>query len=217
MADKIPAQVQLPFFAYRLLFKDPLFDLDQLDSVAAKAAFVAFRPWNVTLENVSLKEDAANMSEEATNFSLLGGKMTFGITPGGCHITVNNPSWSEVGLITDVTTAGTQAVLKSTGAGVERQVASIAMHLSPESAKALDITSKFVKLDLRDVRGAPVQSLGFAVHRDDLVWVVDKSAAFPNALFVRLIGGLEPTNHLTRLHASSTMMKASFWICLVWR
>ena len=50
----------------------------------------------------------------------------------------------------------------------------------------MDIISRFVRLDLRSVAGAPVSSLGFAVHRDDLVWVVDKSAAFANALFVRL-------------------------------
>ena len=130
MADKIAAQAQLPFFAYRLLFKDPIFDLDKLDSVASKAAFSAFRPWNVTLENVSIKDEASNMAEEATNFSLLGGKINFSITPGGCNIAVGNPTWSDVALITEITTAGTQAVLKATGAGVDKQFGSIAMHLT---------------------------------------------------------------------------------------
>ena len=194
MADKIAAQVQLPFFSYRLIFQDQLFDLDKLDSVASKAAFLAFRPWNISLENVTFKENAANLAEEATNFSLLGGKITFGITPGGCTVGVANPNWSEADLITKVTTAGTQAVLKATGAGVDKQHGSIIMHLIPQTGRALDITSRFVSLDLHKVIGAPVHSLGFAVHRDDLVWVVDKSASFQNALFVRLDRWFGPTD-----------------------
>jgi len=199
MADKIKAEVGQPSFAYRLFFKDPLFDLDELDNVASKAAFSAFRPWNVSLENVTFKENAANLAEEATNFNILNGKITFSITPGGCAIWVTTPNWSEAELIAKVVAAGTQAVLQAIGATADKQFGSIFMHLIPQIGTALDITSKFVRLDVGNVRGAPVHSLGFAVHRDDLVWVVDKSASFPNALFVKLERWFGPSDSFEQI------------------
>jgi hypothetical protein len=186
MADKIKADVRKPFFAYRLFFQDPLFDLDELDNVASKAAFLAFRPWNISLENVTFKEDAANLAEEATTFSFLNGKITFSITPGGCSIGVTDANWSDTELVANIVAAGTQAVLKAIGATVDKQLGSILMHLIPGTGTTLDITSKIVRFDAPNIVGAPVQTLGFAVHRDDLLWVVDKSAHFQNGLFVRL-------------------------------
>lgn len=188
MVNKIKAQVQQPMFAYRLFYREPIFDLDELDSEIVQAAFNAFRPWNISLENVKVKEDAANLAEEATTLTLFGGRITFSVTPGGCAIAVANPSWAEVDLIVNVCTAGVAAVLEASEASLDKQVASIAMHLSPQpGANSLtDLTSKFVKIDLSKLGGAPPKSFGFSVYRDDLLWVVDRSVSFDNSLFVRM-------------------------------
>jgi len=186
MADKIKAQVQLPLFGYRLFYRDPMFDLDELDEVAAKAAFLAFRQWNISLENVTFKENAANLAEEATNLSLLGGRITFSLNPGGCGILVVNPDWSEADLVIQIARAGIEAVLKATKAVADKQVASITMHLTPQTGTIGDITSKFVRLDMNKLIGASALCFGFSVYRDDLMWVVDKSVSFQNSLFVRL-------------------------------
>ncbi len=185
MADKIVAQAQAPFFLYRLLFKDPLFDLQKLDDVAAKAAFTAFRQWDVSLEHVTFKDDAKNLAEEATNFTLFGGRATFSIAPGGCALGVVNPNWSEAGVIAKIAMAGTGAVLNAVRAEADRQFGSIIMHLTPAAGTIGDLTAKFIKFDVNKLVGQP-QCYGFSVHRDDLLWVVDKSAAFQNSLFVRM-------------------------------
>jgi len=186
MGDRIATQVQLPVLAYRLVFRDPIFNLEELDDSAVSAAFAAFRPWNVSLENIKVKEDPANFSEEATEFTLLGGRITFSITPGGCAIAMANPNWSEADLIIQIGNAGIAAVLKATGAVPDKQVATITMHLTPQTGTIAEITSKFVKLDLGKITGAPAQSFGFSVYREDLLWVVDRSGAFPNSLFFRM-------------------------------
>jgi hypothetical protein len=186
MGDKIPASVQAPFFGYELSFKDKLFDLDKLDNVASKAAFEAFRPWNVRLENVTFQENAPNLAEEATNFNLLNGKVTFRVKPGGCHVAVANASWTDAPIVIPIVTAGTHAVLKATGAGIENQRATIGMHLTPQSGSALDVVSRFVRFDAKAIVGVSAQALGMAVHWDNSVWVIDKSALFENSIFVRL-------------------------------
>jgi hypothetical protein len=186
MADKIKAEVRLAFLAYRMHLREPVFDLDKMDSVATAAVFEAFRPWNVTLENITFNNNPTNISEEATNFNVLGGRITFSITPGGCTFGVNNPNWSEADLIVRVGTAGLMALLKSTGGKPEKQVGTISMHLTPQSSSINQITGRFVKVDLTKFVGGPPQGFGFSVYRDDLTWVVDRSMSFQNSLFVRL-------------------------------
>lgn len=185
MAEKIVAHVQAPFFLYRLLFKTPLFDLEKLDDVAAKAAFTAFRQWNISLENITFKDDAKNLAEEATDFALFGGRVNFSIAPGGCALAVRNPNWSEADLIAKVAAAGTDAVLKAIREEADKQFGSILMHLTPSSGTIGDLTAKFINFDAKALVGPP-QCYGFSVHRDDMLWVVDRSALFQNSLFVRI-------------------------------
>lgn len=184
-AGKIRAQAQQPMFVYRLFFREPIFNLDAIDDSAVGAVFRAFRPWNVTLENIKVKEDAANFAEEATEISLLGGRVAFNIAPGGCSLVVANASWAEAESILAIAEAGVSAVLSATGTIPDRQLGSIAMHLTPERGAIADITSKFVKIDMAPFGGGAPLSLGFSVYRDEFLCVVDRSAAFPNSLFVR--------------------------------
>jgi hypothetical protein len=184
-AGKIRAQAQQPMFVYRLLFREPIFNLDDIDDSAVGAAFQAFRPWNVSLENIKVKEDAANFAEEATEISLLGGRVAFIISPGGCSLVVANANWAETESILAIAGAGVDAVLSATGMVPDRQLGSITMHLTPERGAIADITSKFVKIDMSLFGGGAPQSVGFSIYREEFLCVVDRSVAFPNSLFVR--------------------------------
>jgi hypothetical protein len=159
MGDKIMAQQEKPFLRYALSFRDPLFNLEELDSKAAKAAFSAFRPWNVSLENVTFKDDAKNLAEEATNFLLLGGRVTFSITPGGCNLGVVNANWSDTDMIIQIARAGTEAVLNAMGVSVDKQLVSITMHLHPSYGSVGNITSRFVQVDANALFGSPAQCM----------------------------------------------------------
>lgn len=186
MPNKITAHAQSPLFLYRLLYRDPIFDLEKLDDKAVSAAYAAFRPWNVSLENITFKDNPANLGEEATNFNLLGGRIIFSINAGGCGLLVANPSWSDVDWISKIAAAGIEAILRSTGAEAERQFGSLTMHLTPATGTIQENTSHFLRIDTNRLPGGPIQSFGFSVYRDDFTWVVDKSAFFPNSLFLRM-------------------------------
>jgi hypothetical protein len=192
MTDKIKALVQQAGFGYRLTYQEPIFDLEKLDTVAVGAVFEALRPWNISLEQVVFKDEAANLAEEAITFNLFGGRITFVLNPGGCGLGVGNPSWSEAGLITQIASAAVGAALRATGAKRGKQLGSITMHLTPHAGIIRDITSKFVKLDLDKLTGAPAHNFGFSVYQDDLLWVVDKSAMFEKSLFVRMDRTVQP-------------------------
>jgi hypothetical protein len=186
MVDKVKAQVQQPAFNYRLLFREPIFDLDELDAVAVSAAFAALKPWGISLENVKVKDDASNLAEETTSLNLLNGRIVFTVGPAGCGIVVSNPDWSEAALIIQIGNAAIEAVLKATGAVRDKQASTITMHLTPPAGSLLGITSSFIAPNLNKVVGESARSFAFAVYKDDMSWVVDKSAPFPDSLFVRM-------------------------------
>jgi hypothetical protein len=183
MADKIPALVQLPLFGHRTLFRDPVLDVDDK---ALSAVYTAFKPWHISLENITFKENPASLGEEATNFSLLGGRFLFSINVGGCGVLVKDPNWSEANLVMSIAGAGIGAVLEATDAVVDKQLASLTMHLTLKTGTIREITSRFVNLDADQFPGGPLKSFGFSLYREDFTWVVDASAAFLNSLFLRM-------------------------------
>lgn len=199
MPNKIAAHAQSPLFLYRLLYRDPIFDLEKLDDKAVSAAYAAFCPWNVSLENITFKDNPANLGEEATNFNLLGGRIIFSINAGGCGLLVANPNWSDIDWISKIASVGIEAILKATGAVAEKQVASLTMHLTPTVGTIRAITSNFVRIDTNRLPGGPVQSFGFSVYREDFTWVVDRSASFPNSLFLRMERWFAPAASLEQI------------------
>jgi hypothetical protein len=184
ISGKTKAVAKQSGFVYRLIFREPIFNLDAIDDSAVGVAFRAFRPWNVSLENIKVKEDATNLAEEATEISLLGGRAAFSIAPGGCALVVANANWAEHDLILAIASAGVTAVLSATGKTIDRQFGSITMHLTPNLGAIGDITSRFVKLDMAPFGGG-AQDFGFSVYSEEFSCVVDRSVAFPNSLFVR--------------------------------
>ena len=167
MTDKTLAQVPLSFLDYRVIYREPIFDVEKLESEAARAVFLAFREWNVTLENVSFKEDAANLNEVSTYFTLLGGRFVFSIGVGASGLFVTNPSWSEADLVARIANAGAAAVEKTTGAVVEKQVVDVWMHLKPASGSIRDFASHLVQLNASPVPNLKIRSYGVAIYSDD--------------------------------------------------
>lgn len=198
-AERIQARTQQSFLGYRFVYRDPVFDLDKLEEDAVSAAFSAFRPWNVTLENITFKEEPQNAGEYTTNFNLLGGRFVFTIGPAGCSVGFNNPNWSEAELIIAVGKAGTEAVIKAVGAAVDKQFATITMHLTPASGTVRDITSRFVNVDTARVPEGLAKSFGFSVYGQDMSWVVDTSGAYANSLFVRIDRSFGPDIKLEQI------------------
>lgn len=201
MADKVKAQVQQPAFNYRLFFREPIFDLDKLDAIAVSAAFAALKPWGISLENVTVKDDASNLAEEITSLNLFNGRIVFTVGPAACGIVDSNPDWSEAALIIQITNAAIDAVLKATGAVRDKQACSITMHLTPPPGTILGITSKFIAPGLNKFVGESARSFAFAVYKDDMSWIVDKSVPFPDSLFVRidrLFGPNEPLEQIAQ-------------------
>jgi hypothetical protein len=186
MPDKTHADIPLSFFEYRAIYQEPIFNAQKLYWGVSEAVFRAFRGWNITLENVSHKQNPLNFGEIATTFVLFGGRFVFTVGLGPTTLLAKDLNWSETELIMNIGKSGMAAVLTSGGMIIEQQRASIAMHLRPSSGSIKDITLRLARPIGSELLDSEVRSYGLSVYRQDSSWVVDASAAYANALFVRI-------------------------------
>lgn len=186
MTQKTTAEVALSFLEYRGSFREPLLEIWGHHGPLVHAVYTAFREWNVSLENVTAKENPANASEFQVNFNLLNWKVIFGVGIGSVSFTVANPDWSEVELVKKIGRAGLEAVFQSTRAELEKQSVTLSMHLRPQGRTVRDVTSRFVHADVGKTLAETVRGVGFSVYGEQSLWVIDLSATYPDAIFVRI-------------------------------
>ncbi|HWN98005.1 MAG TPA: hypothetical protein VNS63_01910, partial [Blastocatellia bacterium] len=154
--------------------------------------FQAFREWGVSLENVSGVRAPENASEIGLAFDLLNGKASFKAGLGAATLLVTNVGWNDENQVTDIARAGIDTLQKAAGVHIEKQFLTLAIHVSSHARSLLDLTAPFIKLDAFPRAIESARAYGFGVYRDDGYWIVDRSALYTNALFVRINREFEP-------------------------
>lgn len=186
MPNTTHAEIPLSFFEHRAVYEQPLLQAQRLYSEVSEAVFRAFRNWNVTLENVSYRQNPTNLAEVSVTFVLLGGRLAFTVGLASVSLLMKDPSWSETELVTSIAKAGVGAVVESAAVTLGQQRSTIAMHLKPVSGQVKDFVSALIRPSEAALTGDDVRAYGFSVYRQDSSWVVDTSASYPDALFVRI-------------------------------
>ena len=186
MAGTTHAATPLSFFEHRAIYREPMLQVPNLYSNVSQAVFKAFHEWNVQLEHVSYKQNPVNLGEISVTFALLAGRIDFTVGLGASHLLVRDPNWSEVDLVTRIAKAGIRAAVDSAGVTVTQQRSTIAMHLKPVSGQIKEFVTGLMRPTEGLLTGEDVLGYGFSLYKQDSSWVVDTSAVYPEALFVRI-------------------------------
>jgi hypothetical protein len=173
----------LAFLELQAVYSKPNFEFPTRGSAVMSAVFEAFKPWNITLANVSAKQNPANAGEVAINFSLQNSQLTFSVGVGGATLVVANPDWSQEQLISEVASSGLQAVGSSAGVTFDQYVLNLLTHLKLERRSLREVSAKFLSVTSPKILSPSIKARGFSVYADDFSWVVDSSAMFAEALF----------------------------------
>lgn len=137
------------------------------------------------LNNIRGRQQPADASEVQLSVDLFDDRATFRVGLGALSLLVMNPSWDEAEPITRIASAGILAVSSSTGAQVDKQSVTLAMHVKPKVRSIREITSSFVRVE-DSMLGGTIRAYGLAVYCDDSSWVVDSSVIYPESLFIKL-------------------------------
>jgi len=179
------ADIPQSFFEYYAGYQEPILDLLRFYSQLPHAVYQAFRGFNLSLENIAHKQNPLNLGEVASTFVLFGGRFVFTIKLNSASLVVNNPNWSEIELVTGVVRAG-MAAISGSDVRLDKQRATIAMHLKPVSGSIKQFVSGLAQPTAKELLSDDVRAYGVSAYRQDSTWVIDASVLDPQALFVRI-------------------------------
>lgn len=185
------AQTLLAFLEFQAVYGSPKFEFSTQGSAVTSAVFEAFRPWNITLANISANQNPSNAGEVAIVFSLQNSQLTFSVGIGAATLLVTNPDWSQEQFISQIAMAGLQAVQSGAGVTFRQYQISLLIHVKPEHRTLREISADFLSFKSPRISSPTVKARGFSVYADDFSWVVDSSAMYEGALFLKIVRTFE--------------------------
>ncbi len=192
MAERIPAEVRFASMESRAIYRKPILQLWNRNGEIAQAVFRALREWNISLDQVSETQFAANLGQLETTFQLLQGRFIFRFGLGASGLTVWNPVWSETDVIGKIYSAGVEAVRTSVPTEFDHHELTLDMHVAPAGRTVVELTEVFVPSVLQKCVGNDPRGYGFILHKSEGLWHLDSSAAFADSLFVRIFHRFPP-------------------------
>lgn len=189
MVEGIPVSFAYSFLEYKAILAEPLFgQLIGHDAAVIKGLYSSLKEWGLPLENIIIRQQPANAAEIRIDFNLPRIAMTVQLGLSGVTIFVTNPDWSQAGRIVQVSSTATAAVRQASKTDYASHQISLAMHIIPKGAQRKDIAGRFVRIDQSAMAIlGDIKALGFSVTGKDASWVVDASALYDDALFVRIV------------------------------
>jgi hypothetical protein len=188
VAETTPVQIPYSFVEYKGFFSEPIFTaFVKKDWAVTRAIYLALQKWGLTLEQIVIRQQTLNVSEIQVTFSLPRVGVMVNLSLGNLTIVLNNPDWSRAAELVEVTTAAVEATKAGAETSMQQQHLSLGMHLIPKGKTPKELSSRFVTLDEKSAAYlGKIKSSGFSLYAEDSTVVVDASALYPEAIFVRV-------------------------------
>jgi hypothetical protein len=185
MATKVKARTKFSSFEYIGAYADPLFEPIRLYG-AVDAVYRALKPWNVLTQDVKYKGGINTPFDPIVSIELAKAQYTINLGLGGFGFKGNAVDWSQAPVIIEIVQSTAKALEGALKAVTAEHTLTIIMQLATEGKSIKEITIPFAA-----PLGYPTNEIdffGFMLHTtDDGLFYVDKSAADPNDLFVRIV------------------------------
>jgi hypothetical protein len=183
MPDKTKAKVSTAAFQYDGFFGDPILGpgLQPLYPIL----YDALKPWNIRPRDVKIKNPTA-ANDAIVSYEMAFGRLVLNVSHAGFTLTVQNADWGQAELVTQLVEACWKSVTKALEIKAKHHELQIAMTLVPEGKTLKDITQPFsVPWRLRPAD--ELDMCGLILYTKHGSIVVDKAAANPQAIFVKVV------------------------------
>jgi hypothetical protein len=196
-------QVEIPYgvVEYTALFNEPIFE--GWDNPTLQVNVLrALSPYGFTLDGVEYKDESEKASEHAivfrrTNPATPGMNLTLGL--GKAVITAENLDWSEAERFIVAMKSALTAILETAPTTLRTQQIALGLHIQLKAKRREAVTMSLLSSEgLRMLEGN-ISFPGIILHVEKGHIIVDASAAFANALFIRLFREHSPEMTLEEL------------------
>lgn len=188
MQNGLPvADIQQGFFEYRANFKELItsFWHGARQGEIITALHKALSPWNVGLENISWNQGAKNLGEVQLTFGVPSLLAAIQVGVGAVTMNVLSPDWSRAPQFISLLQTGVDALKTTIEQEFQSQQATLGFHLKPGTKPFRDLLSQFVNARMLGSEDAVM--FGVSVYYGDFLFVIDRSAVFPDGVFIKLV------------------------------
>lgn len=195
---KTEAEIPRSFLEYTLTFEKPILEVWEHRTALAAHALAALKPWGFNLDGVEVK------SPEKANEHVIIFRRTTPPNPprsialymGKILIAAENLDWSEAETFIPAMAAGIEAIRKSSECTFHSQNLGLGMHIQLKNKSIKDVTAPLVSAVARELLDGDIKFSGVVINRQKSNVIIEMSAVYANALWVRMF----------REHSASTTL-----------
>ncbi len=192
MADANPtakAQAEIPYgiIEYTATFKNPILEAWSNPAGLIRAVLSALDSFGFKLEGVEYKIQAEKINERAIVFRRTPPGAVLTVGPGKLLISAENLDWSEAERFISGMNAAMSAIHEVSKYEIASQQLALGMHVQFKAKTQTDVSAPLLSPMALKLMDGEVKSYGIILNRDKSSILIDGSAAFANALFVRMV------------------------------
>lgn len=192
----VPAktQVEIPYgiVEYTARFQEPIIEAwENRDRIVA-AVLAALKPWGFMLDGVELKSQGEKLSEHGVIFrrtippSPPNPARSIAVTVGTIFVSAANLDWTEAEDFIAAVSAGITAIKETAKPAIQSQHVGLGVHLQLKSGSVSRVTTPLLSSGATKLLDGEIRTAGIILTREKSSVVVDASAVYSNALFVRM-------------------------------
>jgi hypothetical protein len=196
--DKTDAQISYSIIEYTAHFVDPVLAAFRDTASLIGTALKTLKPFGFKLYGVEIENRSKKASELLISFRRAKTpQFTFHVAPDRMWVVAENLDWSEAEATLACVEAGFAAVMEASKYEVESQQIVLGMHVQLSEKTIESVTSPLLSSRAKSLLDGDTKFNGIILIREKATVVFDASAAFPNAMFVKI----------TRQHPATKSLK----------
>lgn len=189
---KIAVEIPYGIVEYTARFEEPIIEAWEHRNTIIASVLFALKPWGFALDGVEVKSHGDKLSEHGVVFrrtvppSPPNPARSVAVTLGTIFISAANLDWTEAEDFISAMSAAITAIRESARPRILSQLVGLGMHVQLKSGSVSSTTTPLLSSGATKLLDGQIKAAGMILTREKSSIVVDASAVYSNALFVRI-------------------------------
>jgi hypothetical protein len=184
---------------YTITFEKPILGVWTNVQFLISDVLNGLAPHGFTLEGVEVNANVQKPSEHHVAFRRSSPAVAFNLWLGKLSVTADNLSWDQKEWALGVFSAGIETIMGKSGAKIAGHQITLAMHVQLKTKTLAEITEPLLSSATAGLLDGAISFSGIIFQREQSTLIVDRSLAFANSLFVRLLRTHPANTPLTQI------------------
>jgi len=190
MADKAAFEIPYSQFEYRVNLTKPMINLVGKFQDVVLPFVDALAPFGFSFEDTEFQLSAAKPKDHVIIFQQPAHspppQMRVALKWSNMTVTVDQPVWESPEVMMSLCKAANKALWEIGRVPMASQQISAGLHVQPKVVPRSALTSGFLTPKVHELLDGKIIGQGVILHRENASIVIDDSAGFANALFIRI-------------------------------